>query len=265
MSIEEKIKNNSTDNKRDLISYLSQKAENHKNYKHYTKAYKIETILNNNTIYLSNGSNWNDLIDKKNFNSDESETINFGICLSFSKSESIAMWMLYSGNEGCMIDYDTKTIRAILDAKFVEMGNFVDGTFIPLKRFNRDLFDISIFDIVYYDFEKDRKKIGDVVYVKRSDETNKEFPKTKLDELTFNKKTLPWSYENECRLVVSIKKEVLGNDTGDTVAISFSEKLVEGLKKRTYDSPNSKANKYQESNLKNKINWDLCYGCEKGR
>ena len=261
MSIEEKLKNNSISDKKELISYLSEKAKNHKNYKHYTKAYKIETILNNSTIYLSNGSNWNDLIDKNNFNSDESENINFGICLSFSKTESIAMWMLYSGNEGCMIDFDSKTIDAILNARFVEIGNFVDGLFVPLEIINRDSFEISIFDIVYYNLNKDCKS----VYIKRSDETNKEFPKVKIDELTFHKKTLPWSYENECRLVVSIKKEVIGNSTGDTVAILFSEKLIDGLKKRIYDSPNSKANKYKESSMKNKINWDLCYGCERGR
>ena len=50
MSIEEKIKNNSTVNKGDLISYLSQKAENHKNYKHYTKAYIRHLLVAEETL-----------------------------------------------------------------------------------------------------------------------------------------------------------------------------------------------------------------------
>lgn len=265
MSMEEKIKYNSAVDKNELISYLSERARNHKNYKHYTKAYKIETILNNKAIYLSNGSNWNDLSDKNNFNNNESDVVNFGVCLSFSKSENIAMWMLYSGNEGCMIDYDSKTINDILNTEIVEIGSFIDGSFVPYKKFNKASFEIAIHDILYYGFSQHTDNTSDVVYVKRSDETNKAFPKVKLEGLTFHKKTLPWSYENECRIVVSIDKKLLKNFTGDTVAISISDKLIDGLKKRTYDSPNSKESKYQESSLKNKISWDLCYGCNERR
>ena len=259
--MEDIIKNN-TGSKDELVAYLSAKAKKHKNYKHYTKLYKIETILNNNTIYLSNGNNWNDIIDKNNFNSDTNDVVNFGVCLSYSKSENIAMWMLYSGNDGYMIDYDSKTIKDILNTDTIEIGNFIDGVFVANKKFKSGLFDISIFDIVYYDSSNYHDGMTENVYVKRSNEINKEFPKEKLDNLTFQKKTLPWSYENECRIVVSIKKALLQNVIGDTVAIPFSNKHIDELKKRIYASPNSRENNYKESCLKNKINWDLCYGCK---
>lgn len=81
------IKSGQIHNKDELIQYLSEKANNHLYFKFYSKRERIETILKDHTIYLSDGSNWNDTIDRENFNDNPKEYKRFGLCLSFSKSE----------------------------------------------------------------------------------------------------------------------------------------------------------------------------------
>lgn len=251
---------NSATDEKELQTYLSQKAHNHHYYKHYTALNRIENILENHTIYLSNGKNWNDKTDRDNFNNEKLDSVNYGVCLSFSKSENVAMWMLYSGNNGAMLDYDKETIQALLDTECIELGHFQDYRFHSEMTLKRGSFEISIFDIVYYNQED----AEDICYVRRSSEVYKKYPKWKVDALTYQKKTLPWSYENECRLVVSIKREIVACVyDADTVAISFPKEKVVKLKKRTYHSPNSNDCKYVESKLKNKINWDLCLHCDR--
>ena len=83
-----KIKSNSITTSEELVEYLSQKALNHACYKFYSNREKIHNIINTHSVYLSSGQNWNDVIDKENFNPKDSEHINFGLCLSFSKSET---------------------------------------------------------------------------------------------------------------------------------------------------------------------------------
>ena len=56
-----------------LKRYLIKKGENHKNYKTYSSQKFIREIINEQRIYLNDGSNWNDIADRKAFNSDEME------------------------------------------------------------------------------------------------------------------------------------------------------------------------------------------------
>lgn len=243
-----------------MNTYLNHKAEKHYHYKFYSDNDKIENILKNKAVYLSNGANWNDIIDKDNFNSIEYEYMNFGLCLSYSRSENVAMWMLYNGNKGLMIDYSPKAIKNILDAESIKLGFFDKGkNFKSIKTLNKGEFKIQIVDIVYYGTPKSNN--NNKYYVKRSDETNQEFDKKLIDALPFCKKTLPWSYENECRLIVSINKKV-ANDC-DTVEIKFSEDFdFSSLLERVYVSPNNQNDRFQNSNLSGKINWNLCKNCK---
>lgn len=259
--MDKKIKDNLLHTSIDLESYLNHKALNHKNYKFYSSYDKINTIINNKAVYLSDGTNWNDIIDKNNFNSNKNDFMNFGLCLSYSRSENTAMWMLYSGNNGVMIDYNQNAIRNILDTQSINVGFFDNSKkFKCVKTLEKEYFKIQIIDILYYDYSKANDK--DEYYVRRSDEVNREFDKVLIDKLSFCKKTLPWSYENECRLIVSINKKYVSNC--DTVEIKFSEDFnFETLLERIYDSPNSKKNKFNESYLKNKINWNLCNNCSR--
>ena len=119
-------------------------------FKHYDSEDHIAYILSTNTIYSSNGINWNDLVDRANFNPIESLKIRFAFCLSFSKSENVAMWMLYGKNDGCMIDFNKEVIK-----------------------------DISIMDIVYYGEPKNRD--SNTYYVKRSDEVVQNYSSSIVD------------------------------------------------------------------------------------
>ena len=258
MSINKSIRDNSFENSDSLKSYLEEKARNHTHFKYYSKSEYISNIIKNHTVYLTNGEKWNDTLDRENLNSSIKEYENFAVCLSFSKSENVAMWMLYSGNDGCMIDYSKDIINQILNTDAVELGVFEHGEFKRLKVLNSCEFRIFISDVIYY---ADSKKSTGEYYVKRSDEVNGNFKKSLVDNLNFQKKTLPWSYENECRIIVSIKKELLDNLSIKVVAIKFPEKYKESLSKRVYDSPNCKKCNYQESALKSKINWNLCSDC----
>ena len=252
-----KIKSNSITNSEELVEYLSQKALNHASYKFYSNREKIHNIINTHSVYLSNGQNWNDVIDKENFNPKDSEYINFGLCLSFSKSENVAMWMLYSGNDGCMVDYTKNLISDILNTSQVSLGSFVDGSFVSKFVLERADFQIRVIDMLYYGESKNKEKY----YVKRSDEVNDDFDSTLIDNVTFCKKTTPWSYENECRLIVSVKRALI-KDAGITdAAIVFSEKYIVELLKQLYDSPNAINPAFNESRMRGKINWKLYRDC----
>ena len=86
-----------------LITYLSHKAASHNYYKYYAPKHYIDTILREEAVFLSDGENWNDVCDRERLNNDNRYK-RFALCLSYSRSENVAMWMLYAGNDGCMID-----------------------------------------------------------------------------------------------------------------------------------------------------------------
>lgn len=188
MSTPEKSKLSMISTTNELKKYLSGKALKHKYYKNYTKLSRVATVFKNHAVYLSNGRNWNDVLDKENFNNELNVYVNFGLCLSYSQSENIAMWMLYSGNDGCMIDYDKTTIKAILDAPTISLGYFDKnkGSFQKVELLGRNDFEISIIDVMYYG-EPKSIAVGKY-YIKRSDEVVNEFDSKLVDGLKFCKK-----------------------------------------------------------------------------
>lgn len=259
MGNKKKIQYNLLHDSKEMCKYLEERANNHKCFKFYSKSYRIENIINTHSIYLSNGHKWNDEVDKANFTIDDGYK-KFAICLSYSRSENVAMWMLYSGNDGCMIDFNKEIIvNHVLKTDCVKLGKFDDKKFCERETLykSKKEFEISLFDIVYYSDSKDGQ---DSYYAKRSDEVNKAFPKKHIDGLTYQKKRLPWIYEHECRIVVKVKQELVQTED-DTIAIEFPEKCLEELNKRIYDSPNRGDGNHNKSKLKGDMNWNLCSEC----
>ena len=148
-------------------------------FKHYDSEDHIAYILSTNTIYLSNGINWNDLVDRANFNPIESLKIRFAFCFSFSKSENVAMWMLYGKNDGCMIDFNKEVIKEIISSNTISLGYFEAGRYNEVKKLENRDFDISIMDIVYYGEPKNRD--SNTYYVKRSDEVVQNYSSSIVD------------------------------------------------------------------------------------
>ena len=126
------IESNKVD-KRSLENYLQTKGKNHNYFKYYSSRERIEAIIQESALFLSDGNNWNDKCDYVSFNSDDQDYVRFGLCMSFMKSESVAMWMLYAKNNGMMIDFGGNFMREVLKTKVVQMGWWNNGKFMNQK------------------------------------------------------------------------------------------------------------------------------------
>ena len=263
----------------DLELYLSEKARNHNYYKYYSSKRAIQSICEDHSILLSDGENWNDKFDKRRMNSSEKYRY-FGFCFSFSASENVAMWMLYSQDDGCMIDFDKDTIKSIMNPYEIEVGEFSVSTgFHGIDRLLVNASDIrfQLSDVLYVGMAENPEDANRFCYVRRSGETNKEFDLNLLDDNSLFIKGLQWFYENECRLIVSVPEDILSHHhRGLRLKISFDEAHINRLrnKKRIFNSPNvghvSEDDFYlnnSDSKLTNGINWNLrsqfCSSCPK--
>lgn len=274
MSIEEFATLNSlvtkTDfNSADLQQYLSKKAINHRNYRHYSKCDRIKKVLETGYIYLNNGQNWNDTVDRENFQNNDSGKTNFGLCLTYSMSESIAFWMLYSRFDGRMINFSQKVIKDIINnTSTVNIGQFISNNFVSLKEYNLKHNEIFISDVIYYDTDSN---YPDKYRINHSDEKREYVDKAIIDNLHFIKKTNAWSYEKECRLIIQLPNDIIDIIKKNpkykpsqpiSTQIKISDDLIPQLKERVIESPNTSNTTYTPSTLRNKIDWDICYGCE---
>ena len=266
----------------ELQVYLKEKAINHYNYKHYVPDIdRIYNIYHEGALFLTDGSNWNDPNDKKAFSDSNSRSMckKYGLCLSFSKSESVAMWMLYGGmqKKGAMIDISPRSIKQLLDKSKrpkVELGNFEKGHWNTVIRLNADEYKVELTDILYYGTNKnaDNKHIPKYD-IKRSDEKCSCNQKV-IDNAPFlQKKVWAWNYENECRLIVEVDTKRISSLTNSNVSaarVEFPNKdfFREDVRERILLAPNFDERNIVEDDFVPKksalkIDWDLCKNCEK--
>lgn len=247
-----------------LLAYLESKANNHTYYKVYSTFERVQSSMKDGLLYLSSGKNWNDRKDREKFNAKENDFIRFGLCLSCSKSENVAMWMLYGGmkQHGVMLDFRQNQIRSLLDCKEIEIGYIDESTnrFIPDRVLRRDDFQIGLIDVLYFSKTED----GSGYDIKRADEVCKNIAVHVVDEFNGIKKYYPWNYENECRLIVTVKRNTI--DSRDTIVRISAGKILEQLNKegRIILAPNfSGSVSFSKSTMANQIEWNLCTGCKK--
>lgn len=248
----------------ELTEYLMRKAQNHNNYKYYSPLKRIVDNCKSNSLYLTTGEKWNDITDRTNFNSNLNGATNFGQCFSFSRDESVAMWMLYGGIDklGGMIDFTKKGMQSILRTDKVELGYFEEQTqnFKCLKTIDKSKFKIFLIDIVYY------KKNGKYYYISRYDEKFATLSEQVFAKLNFCKKVNAWKYENECRLIVSVNTEELLNKC-NVARIDLSNLDLGKSLERLYHAPNypKQKNTYgsKESELGESLDWSICENCKK--
>ena len=240
----------------ELRNYLKEKGTNHSNYKFYTSLPVINAILDNHALFLSKGDNWNDLQDRANFNPDDDSIVRFGLCMSYAKSENVAMWMLYGRNDGYMVDFGKEIIKSCLACSKLSCGRIKEDRFESLLELDDGQFSIEVMDIVYYGEPKN----GDInsFYIKRADEVEQNCPINVINGIKYCKKTLPWQYECECRLIVSISKSIVGIDRCDTVSMDFGGSHIAKMKERIYHTPNHGGTlTYERSKLAGKIQWNI--------
>lgn len=252
------LKNNSKTSKM-LEEFLKNKAKNHRHFKVYTTLDRVKGMIKDSAIYLTNGANWNDLQDKERLNNQEYDVIRYAKCFSFSQSENVAMWMLYGGvnRRGAMIDFPQTVICNLIKEKQpISLGHFKDEEFCQDCTLGPNEYDIELTDILY--FGEDKKE--GCYTIKRSDERAEGIKDSIVNRISV-RKGYAWSYENECRLIVSIKREKIPSNESNVIKIILNcenSKLV----RRVYHSPNSELNDiYKLSTLHTRMEWDLCRNC----
>lgn len=239
-----------------LYEFLKCKGKGHSYYKYYATQDRIKYILKEHSLFLSKGDTWNDLQDRSNFNPEDDSKIRFGLCMSYTKSENVAMWMLYGKNDGLMIDFGRDIVNECLETTSVDVGRFQNNEFVVVNTLEKTLFDIAVVDIVYYGLPKDGKT--DSFYIKKSDNVVQNCPSQIINGISHCKKTVPWQYECECRMIVTIDKANIDINRCDSIRIKFSELKVNQLESRVFHSPNHEGNhEYEKSQLYGKIQWRI--------
>ncbi len=243
-----------------LDSYLEEKAANHNCYKTYSNSDRIQAWLDTGFFYLDDGSRWNDVHDRSTFNSEDAPVKRFGRCFSFSRSESVAMWMLYGGmrKKGAMLEFSKKQMRTLIESTdVVQLGNWEDNVFVPVITLRRGEFSLQLKDILYVG-ESDKG-----IYLRRSSESVEGAPYSPTADLRHSVKTISWSYENECRLILTVTKDILPGKSVSSVRISLAPLLsAKETTPAVYRAPNYQGvSTYRPSQLSGEIDWDLCWDC----
>ncbi len=183
-----------------LARGLRKNGESHTCYKMYTHMERALIILLSGHLYLSNGFSWNDRNDEKVMQ----EKDVYGLCLSCSTKENVAMWMLYSGDKGkngAMVNFYRSVMLELLSSEHIELGCF-DGNrkFQVVRKLSKAKGDYEIFltDIIYTDFCKN----GVVKLTVNEDHETAD--QAVLDHSDIFPKNYAWSYEKECRLIVRL-------------------------------------------------------------
>lgn len=251
--------------KKSLEEYLKEKAKCHNSYKLYGTEEKLKAIYDDYKLYLSDGSQWNDISDREALQIEDKEYKYFARSFTYSLSENVAMWMLYGGimGDGVMVDFGAGNLKSILNqCNKVILGTFINKKFEGKIEVSREDFQLYMMDIIYYEPSANMEGYIDV---KRSYESLLEVPEKYIKNLLHSTKNYAWSYENECRLILKVKKVFCRNCSD--AEINFEEIFKQNpsnKKSVVYESPNYKGSRrYEKSKLYSKINWDLCSGCKK--
>ena len=249
----------------EVVDMLSEKGLRHRHYRHYASSERVGNILAESAIYLTDGSSWNDEFDRERFNAKFSSSRRFGICMSCSTVESIAMWMLYGGRngEGAMIDFERSSLSEAMEARSFQFGSFDKwGRFSTSCTLERKDIDLKLIDVVYF-----RLKTGDSDAYELKRFADKE-TWASVSGYAFNgmqaiSKHASWSYEREVRLIATVKKEALGPHPLKVKCMKLPLKLSDDFtKNRVFSSPIARESLYRDSELTGTVDWDYCAGCD---
>lgn len=244
-----------------LQNGLKENALRHRNYNMYTAMDRAMCLLLTGNLYISNGQTWNDKLDREIMQRHSA----FGICMSCSTIESMAMWMLYSGDKGrngALVRFLPSTIKEIVELETIELGKFdSSGKFIQyplvLKREDKN-FDIFMTDVVYTDIQKDDPSI----MIASVGEDHEYISCRFLEDSGVFHKHYAWSYEKECRLIVELAPEIQrqANEMNlNVIRIRLSEASRRALKDRVVRSPvyEGKTDFGAVSTLHGNVDWSL--------
>lgn len=187
-------------NKTPLSVVLKESGKQHRSYNMYTSMERALGVLLNGEIFLSNGAKWNDVNDRYLMDSKNA----YGLCLSCSTRENIAMWMLYgaeNGKKGAMLKLYPSVMKELVEAATVELGSFnKNGKFKAAHVLvNKKDFESYLTDVVYTDACSDGK-----VRLTLGESHITEDMSVLNDPDVFHK-NYAWSYEKECKYIIKLK------------------------------------------------------------
>lgn len=210
------------------------------NYKNY-----LDITKDNFYFFFSKPDNWNDSVDlestKKKDNS--SDFYYFYRCLSYFKSESIAMWHIYAKEKGLCFELSPGPIKQIAELKFdkIELVNKTE-----CKDYDFKTYDIEFSNVIYYG--EDDKKKGLYVINRSTSKTTISENKLNTIKKKYYTKDIGWNYECECRLILKIPKAHI-SDYGNIIGIKVYLKNNKKHTKICYTSPFAKDIKYDEMKM----------------
>lgn len=217
----------------ELIRFLQEKAANHRSLKTYGKEASILPIIEEGVLRLSDGSAWNDRDDAQRFCSKRQECKKFAKCFTFSRTESVAMWLIYGGDlrgnnerfKGLMVDFKMQLNNVIKETEKVTLCYYDRNAKAEVgesRQLTKGEFEISLMDMLYY------RETEKGYTLKRSDE--RKTVDRKVFEGVYNyTKAYAWAYENECRLIVSVPKAFIGNAQFNTAKIQLPDTVLENI------------------------------------
>ncbi len=217
--------------------YLIDRGMGHQNLKYYTNISTVIPMVRKGVLFLGNGTAWNDKLDMDIFNSDNYDYVQFGKCLCFSRSESVAMWRIYAGGKnGCMIDFGTQLSKLVKSITKLDLAYVEKKRIISRKTLTKDQFEIKLRDVAYCDDNQDG-----TFTMKVAENRLDKIPTDKICNVLSYCKRMCWSYENECRLIVKVPR-LLIQEPGteikyNTVIIQLPEEIRQFITSRVVRSP----------------------------
>ena len=82
----------------ELSDYFVGRVSGHKYFYHYTGLASIDNIIGNREMWISCVSRFNDVEDQRQFGKDKQRY--YSVCFSTGSNENLALWYLYSGQNG---------------------------------------------------------------------------------------------------------------------------------------------------------------------
>lgn len=190
----------------DLEAGLMHNGLRHQNYKVYTSMDKALQFMLTGELYFSDGSYWNDVLDREQMALKES----YALCTSFSTKENVAMWMLYAdnrGKNGVVINLPNRIVKQLVNVQELQICKVSRGYKDEIKEIvpKDDFFSVYCTDILYTsEIKTDSTRIK--IYCNGENQT---VSKSWLKCNRIFSKKYEWKYENESRIVIEPSKYLL--------------------------------------------------------
>lgn len=229
-------------NAKDMMEYLKDRPYGHGQYCHYTKPEIINSIIKNETFWISSVNGANDERDKSQFAGQENEY--YMLCWSTGINENLPMWYMYGGVKGTggRLRLTKESVKKLNEEGVYELykkdGEKLGSRIMELK--NGVNMKCEFQDILYMRTNahmlsnKKRKtnaKNDEYAEIKYNTMINRKMPLPEQEIIRKERvhfiKSLIWFYEKETRLLVQLTgeaKEAVQDGKEYVVTLSFPKK-----------------------------------------